>query len=120
MDFAGPFPECDGFDYLWVIVDRFTASVHLVPTTTTVRASELAWLFIREVVRLHGLPSSIVSDRDSKFVSKFWREVHRLLGSRLLMSTAYHPQTDGVSERAIRTVSQVLRTCIQLDQRDWA
>ena len=105
MDFVGPFPECDGFDYLWVIVDRFTSMVHLVPTKTTVRASELAWMFVREIVRLHGLPTSIVSDRNSKFISKFWREVHRLLGTKLLMSTSYHPQTDGTSERAIRTVS---------------
>ncbi len=120
MDFVGPFPLCDGYDYLWVIVDRFTATVHLIPTVTTVRASELAWLFVREVVRLHGLPSSIVSDRDSKFISKFWREVHRILGTRLLMSTAYHPQTDGTSERAVRTVSQILRAMVQPDQADWA
>lgn len=120
MDFVGPFPECDGFDYLWVIVDRFTGTVHLIPTRTTVRASELAWLFIKEIVRLHGLPTSIVSDRDSKFVSKFWREVHRLLGTRLLMSTSYHPQTDGLSERTIRTISQMLRATVRPDQRDWA
>ncbi len=120
MDFVGPFPECDGYDYLWVIIDRFSVTVHLIPTTTTVRASQLAWLFVREVVRLHGLPSSIVSDRDSKFVSKFWREVHRLLGTKLLMSTSYHPETDGTSERAIRTATQILRALVRPDQKDWA
>lgn len=120
MDFVGPFPPCDDSDYLWVVVDRFSGTVHLVPTTTTVRASALAWLFLKEVVRLHGLPTSIVSDRDSKFVSKFWRDVHRMLGVSLHMSTSYHPQTDGKSERTIRTVSQILRAVVQPDQRDWA
>ncbi|KAL1947388.1 hypothetical protein VTO73DRAFT_14349 [Trametes versicolor] len=120
MDFVGPFPECDGCDYLWVVVDCMSSTVHLIPTTTTVRASELAWIFVREIVRLHGLPSSIVSDRDSKFISKFWREVHRLLGTKLLMSTAYHPQTDRTSERAVRTVSQILRAMVDPNQRDWA
>ena len=119
MDFVGPFPTSDGFDYLWLVIDRLTSQVHLVPITTTTRASGLAWQFVREVVRLHGLPESIVSDRDSKFVSKFWREVHRLLGGRLLMSTAYHPQTDGTSERAVQTASQILRALVQPDQRDW-
>ena len=120
MDFVGPFPECEGKDYLWVVVDRFTVTMHLIPTVTTMRASELAWIFIREIVHLHGLPALIVSDWDSKFVSKFWKEVHRLLGGKLLMSTAYHPQTDGQSEQMIRTVSQMLRAAVQPDQRDWA
>ena len=119
MDFVGPFPESMGFDYLWVVICRFTSLVHLIPTRTTVRASELAWLYLRDVVRLHGLASSIVSDRDSKFTSRFWTELHRLLGGKLLMSTAFHPQTDGVSERAIQTVSQILRSVIRPDQSDW-
>ena len=120
MDFVGPFPDCDGFDYLWVIVCRMTGMTHLIPTVTTIRTSELAWLFLKEIVRLHGLPESIVSDRDSKFTSKFWRELHRLMGVKLLMSTAFHPETDGTSERMIRTVSQILRASVQPDQRDWA
>ena len=93
--------------------------VHLIPMKTTTKASELAWMFVREIVRLHGLPESIVSDRDPKFTSKFRRELHRLMGSRLLMSTAFHPQTDGTSERNIRSVSQILRAMIQPDQLDW-
>jgi len=67
-------------------------------------ASELASLYVKDIVRLHGLPDTIVSDRDSKFTSKFWSEVHRILGTKLLMSTAFHPQTDGASERANRSV----------------
>ena len=119
MDFVGPFPESHGYNYLWVVLCRLTSMTHLVPITTRTKASELAWLYFREIVRLHGLPESIVSDRDSKFTSKFWREVHRLLGTRLLMSTAFHPQTDGASERAIQSVSQVLRSMVGPKQQDW-
>jgi hypothetical protein len=103
MDFVGPFPESSGHDYLWVVICRLTSMVHLVPIKTTTTASELAWLYIREIVRLHGLANTIVSDRDSKFMSRFWHETHKLLGTKLLMSTSFHPQTDGASERAVTT-----------------
>jgi RNase H-like domain found in reverse transcriptase/Reverse transcriptase (RNA-dependent DNA polymerase)/Integrase zinc binding domain len=119
MDFIGPFPKSQGYDYLWVVICRLTSMVHLIPVNTTVKASELASIYVKEVVRLHGLPDSIVSDRDSKFTSKFWKETHRILGTKLLMSTAFHPQTDGASERANRSVGQVLRTMIRPDQTDW-
>ena len=74
------------------------SQVHLVPTTTTVTARRIAWLILNEVMRLHRIPESIVSDRDTKFTSIFWKELHRLMGSKLLMSTAFHPQTDGAME----------------------
>ncbi|KAL7280521.1 hypothetical protein ACG7TL_005453 [Trametes sanguinea] len=119
MDFVGPFPVSRGYDYLWVIVCRLTSMVHLVPVHTTDTAADLALVYLREVVRLHGLPESIVSDRDSKFTSKFWQEVHRLMGAKLLMSTAFHPQIDGLSERTIRSVTQILRSMVAPDQTDW-
>lgn len=119
MDFIGPFPKSEGYDYLWVVICRLTSMVHLIPVKTTTTASELASLYFKEIVRLHGLPDSIVSDRDSKFTSKFWSELHRLVGTRLLMSTAFHPQTDGVTERANRSIGQVLRTMVEPDQTDW-
>lgn len=119
MDFVGPFPESNGFDYLLLVIDRLSSMVHLVPTNTTAKATDIAWLFMREIVRLHGLPHSIVSDRDRKFISRFWRELHRLLGVQLLMSTAYHPQTDGASERAVRSAVQILRSAVRADQTDW-
>ena len=72
------------------------------------------------IVRLHGLAETIVSDRDSKFTSKFWHETHKLLGTKLLMSTSFHPQTDGASERAIRSIAQILRAMVRPDQRDWS
>jgi len=119
MDFVGPFPKSQGYDYLWVIICRLTSMVHLVPVNMTIKASELSLIYIKEVVRLHGLPDSIVSDRDSKFTSKFWRETHRILGTKLMMSTAFHPQTDGATERANRSVGQILQTLVQPDQTDW-
>lgn len=119
MDFLGPFPKSEGCDYLWVVICRLTSNVHLVPTTTKVKASQLAWLYLKEIVRLHGVADSIVSDRDSKFTAAFWRELQRLLGTKLLMSTAFHPQTDGSTERANRSITQVLRAVVRPDQKNW-
>jgi transposase InsO family protein len=119
MDFVGPFPESKGFNYLWVIICRMTSMVHLVPVHTKMRASELSWIYLREIVRLHRLPSSIISDRDSKFTSRWWKELHKILGSRLLMSTSFHPQMDGQMERANHNVGQIFRTVVRNDQKDW-
>jgi transposase InsO family protein len=119
MDFVSPFPEVHGYDYLLVVICQLTSLVHLVPTVTTARAMDIAWIYLKDIVHLHGLPDSIVSDRDPKFVLKFWRELHCLMGVKLLMPTAYHPQTDGMSERAIRNVTQVLRGCVSNNQSDW-
>jgi len=119
MDFVGPFPEQGEHDYLWVVLCRMTSLVHLVPVTTTIWALHIAWLFVKEIVCLHGLPETIVSDRDTKFTSQFWREMHQLLGVKLLMSTAFHPQMDGASERSIRTIAQILHSMISPDQKDW-
>ena len=91
-----------------------------MPTTTTVTTRGIAWLILKEVVRLHGIPESIVSDRDTKFTSIFWKEPHRLMGSKLLMSTVFHPQMDGATERANRSIAQILRTVVSNDQRDWS
>src|ERR1700720_1821315 len=92
--------------------------VHLIPINTMTTASELVLLYVKEVVRLHGFPHSIVSNRDLKFTSKFWKETHRLLGTKLLMSTAFHPQMDGATERANCSVGQILRSVIQPDQSE--
>lgn len=119
MDFIGPFPRSHGMDYILLVICRLTSMVHIIPTKTTAKASDIAWLFVREIVRLHGLPDTIVSDRDRKFVSKFWSEAHRMMGVKLLMSTAFHPQTDGATERAVRNVSEVLRTMVSHNQKDW-
>ncbi len=95
MDFIGPFPESKGYNYLWVVICRMMSMVHLIPVHTKLTTTELSWKYLREIVRLHGLPASIVSDRDSKFTSKWWRNLHKIMGAKLLMSTLFHPQTDG-------------------------
>ena len=120
MDFVSPFPESSGHDYLWVVICRLTSMVHLVPIRTTTTASELAWLYIQEIVCLHGLAETIVLDRDLKFMSKFWHKTHKLLGIKLLMLMSFHLQTDSASEHAIRSVAQILRAIVRPDQRDWA
>ena len=76
LDFMGPLPKSKGYDYLLVVIDRFTSQVHLLPTTTRATAKAVVWLFFMEIVRLHGMPESIVSNRDPKFTSKFWKELH--------------------------------------------
>ena len=119
MDFAGPFVEVGGFDYILLVICRFTGMVHLIPTNTRISAKDVAQIYIKEVVRLHGIPESIVSDRDTKFSSQFWKELSKGIGQRLLMSTAYHPQTDGASERAIQTMSQILRAVVDDYQFNW-
>ena len=84
----------------------------------TVTARGIVWLILKEVMRLHGIPESIVSNRDTTFTSIFWKELHRLMGSKLLMSTVFHLQTDGATERANRSIAQILSTVVSNDQRD--
>ena len=92
-----------------VFVDRLTKMTHFVPCHHTITAVQLAELFIQHVFRLHGLPKRVVSDRDSKFTSDFWRHVFKCLGTKLHMSSGYHPQTDGQTERMNRTLEEMLR-----------
>ena len=119
MDFVGPFTEVEGFDYVLLVICRLTAMVHLLPMWTNASAKDIAGIFVKEVVRLHGIPESIVSDRDTKFTSQFWVELSKILGQRLLMSSSYHPQMDGSSERAIQTMSQILRSLVNDYQDNW-
>ena len=97
MDFVVGLPRSPrGRVAIWVVVDRLTKSAHFIPMKTTNSASELVSLYMKEVIRLHGVPKSIVSDRYSKFVSKFWEGLHCALGTKLSLSVAFHPQTDGL------------------------
>jgi hypothetical protein len=93
MDFIGPFPKVDSFNMLWVVICWMTSEVHLILVNTHMKASQLShiYIYLWEVVHLHGLPESIVSDHDPKFMSKWWKELHHLLGVKLLMSTSFHP-----------------------------
>ena len=103
-------PDHKGRTVQVVFVDRLSKMVHLAPCSTKISGKEAAFLFLDHVYRLHGMPESIVSDRDPRFTSGFWCHVYGLLDSKLHMSTADHLQTDGQTERANRVVSDVLRT----------
>ncbi|XP_073037213.1 uncharacterized protein [Primulina eburnea] len=96
MDFVTGLPRTiGGYNAIWVIVDRLTKSAHFLPIRKTFTMTQYAELYIREIVRLYGNPVSIVSDRDPRFTSAFWKSLHQALGTKLLFSTAFHPQTDG-------------------------
>ena len=113
MDFVYKLPRTrNGYDGIWVIVDRLTKSAHFIPVRENYSLSRLDELFISKIVKHHGVPISIISDRDPRFASKFWVAFQEALGSRLLHSTAYHPQTDGQSERTIQTLENMLRSSV--------
>ncbi|MGV8048401.1 hypothetical protein PJP07_29815, partial [Mycobacterium kansasii] len=101
-----------GHNTIWVIVDRLTKSAHFIPVRASWSMDRLAKVFIEEIVRLHGVPVSIVSDRDSRFTSQFWRSFQQALGVTLHLSTAYHPQTDGQTERVNQILEDMLRACV--------
>ena len=120
MDFVSGLPRTSkGHNSIWVVVDRLTKSAHFIPVKTTYTLDRLAELYVREIVRLHGVPNSIVSDRDSRFTSKFWRSLQHALGTKLKFSTSFHPQTDGQSERTIQTLEDMLRACALDFQGSW-
>jgi len=120
MDFITQLPEtARGNDALLVVVDRLSKLTILIPTNTTVSAAEAATLFYDNVFKNHGMPLSIVSDRDPRFTAKFWQEFYKCMGTTLKMSSGYHPETDGLTERANRTVEQILRNYVNDLQNDW-
>ena len=87
-----------GSETTTVFVDKLTKLAHFVPSTTSATAVDVAHQFFDNIFKLHGLPTSIISDRDTRFTSRFWQELHKLLDVKLVLSTAYHPQTDGQTE----------------------
>ncbi|KAL2248184.1 UNVERIFIED_CONTAM: Transposon Tf2-12 polyprotein [Sesamum indicum] len=112
-------PEWKKHDTIWVIVDRLTKSAHFLPVRITDSLDKLARLYIFEIVRLHGVPVSIVSDRDSRFTSRFCEGLQRALGTKLHFSTAFHPQTDGQLERTIQTLEDMMRACTMEFKGNW-
>ncbi|KAJ0600502.1 putative nucleotidyltransferase, Ribonuclease H [Helianthus annuus] len=120
MDFATGLPRSQrGNDTIWVIVDRLTKSAHFLAIKETDKFSTLADVYLKEVVSRHGVPTSIISDRDARFTSELWQAMHKSFGSRLDMSTAYHPQTDGQSEHTIQTLEDMLRACVIDFRNGW-
>ena len=113
MDFVTKLPRTKkGHDSIWVIVDRLTKSAHFLPMREDFNMERLALLYINEIVMRHGVPISIISDRDSRFTSRFWQSLQKAMGTRIDLSTSYHPQTDGQTERTIQTLEDMLRACV--------
>ncbi|GKC05002.1 putative reverse transcriptase domain-containing protein [Tanacetum coccineum] len=120
MDFVTKLPmTSSGHDTIWVIVDRLTKSAHFLSMPEDYKMERLARLYLNKIVARHGVPISIISDQDSRFTSRFWQSKQEALGTRLDMSTAYHPQTDGQTERTIQTLEDVLRVCVLDFRGSW-
>jgi hypothetical protein len=106
------YPGLKWYNSIWVIVDRLTKITHFLPVKTDHPVTAYAQLYIARILSLHGVPKTIVSDRGSQFVSKFWEEVHKSLGTKLLHSSAYHLQTSGQTERVNQILEDMLRACV--------
>ncbi|GJY44928.1 putative reverse transcriptase domain-containing protein [Tanacetum coccineum] len=114
MDFVTKLPKMvNGYDTIWVIIDRLTKSAHFLPMKENDPMEKLMKLYMKEVVTQHGVPVSIISDHDGRFMLLFWQALHKALGTRLDMSTAYHPETDSQSERTIQSLENIYHTSIK-------
>ena len=120
MDFIVGLPKTSkGCDSIWVIVDRLTKLAHFLPVKVQAPTSVHAQMYIHRIMSLHGIPKTIVSDRGTQFVSKFWRDLQESLGTQLLHSSAYHPQTDGQTERVNQILEDMLRACVLNFAEKW-
>lgn len=120
MDFIGPLPKDEGNNCIVTFTDRLGSDIQLAAMRTDITAEELAYVFFNKWYCENGLPTDIVSDRDKLIISKFWCALHKLTGIKLKMSTAYHPQTDGASERTNKTVNQCLHFHVEQNQLRWS
>jgi transposase InsO family protein len=120
MDFIVGLPRtCDGYDSIWVIVDKLTKIAHFIPVKTTYSGAQLEELYMSRIVCLHGVPRKIVSDRGTQFTSRFCKRLHESMDSKLNFSSAYHPQTDGQTERTNQVLEDMLRACALKYGKSW-
>ena len=119
MDFIVDLPPSRGYTILMVVVDFFTKQAHFIPAKTPLTTLQVAKLFFKYIFKYHGLPQAIVSDRDSRFTSLFWQELFKTLGTELRLSSSFHPQTDGQTERLNRGIEDYIRCYIQPNQKNW-
>jgi hypothetical protein len=120
MDFVIGLPRTVGKKYIiWVIVDRLTKSAHFILIYEKDSLEKLSKIYVEEIVRLHEMPASIVSDRDPRFTSRFWERMQKQFGTTLKFSTVAHPQTDGQSERVIQILENMLRACALDFRNKW-
>ncbi|MCO5564307.1 hypothetical protein L7F22_017967 [Adiantum nelumboides] len=120
MDFVTGLPKTTGnYDSIFVIVDKLTKVAHLIPVKQTATAAGIAQVFVKELVRLHGIPAKIISDQDANFTSKFWQAMFQSLGTQLNLSTAYHPETDGQTERVNQVIEDMLRAYCNQQPQKW-
>jgi len=120
VDLVGPLPKSQGYDMIMVVVDYFTKIKIIIPTNAELTAAGTAELFKTHIFKRFGLPRGVVSDRGPQFVSRFISELYKGLGIKGLPSTAYHPQTDGQTERANQEIEHFLRLYVNYEQDDWA
>jgi IS30 family transposase len=120
MNFIVGLPHTQaGYDSIWVIVDRLTKVTHFIPVKTTYSGAKLAEIYMSGIVCLHGVPKKIVSDRGSQFTFKFWEKLHESMDTKLNFSSAYHPQTDGQTERTNQILEDMLRACVLKYGKSW-
>ena len=119
MDFITDLPLSNGSDSVLVVVDRLSKMAHFIPCTKDITSEQTALLVFQNVIRLHGLPDNIISDRGPQFASRFWSRIFGLLGTDINLSSAFHPQTDGQSERVNQVLEQYLRCTINYQQDNW-
>jgi transposase InsO family protein len=120
MDFIVGLPNTfQRHDCIWVIVDRLTKITYFLPVHTTYNAKKYAEIYLDQIVRLHGVPKTIVSDHGAQFIARFWKQLQHSLGTKLIQSSAYHPQTNGQTKRVNQILEDMRRACVIQYDKNW-